>query len=347
MSRLFTILVLSTFSIACAHTDKLDIEHAGPAIPTELVVVGEVDFHLPGAESWNQYEKVYDLLKILDSIDGIDAVAPWEYHVINPPGTPGDLLTRSDLVPRTREMGVASEKLLLINIKVTERSQRQLTQATKKEHTSHAKSYAASILLELELTHPAGNKVIARTRREHDVDRFVDVPDYDQRPTTSRLFRTTIQNFFHRLLREGVITPSAPALPEKGIIGVKDNPQPVTTYRHNGKSLKDTLQSLDELTREARLYTRFRYFDPQMNLLEFRRWHKLPAGVTVVADTTKSKIGHHIVCANSLPITHAFQWNRTRRRTPIQTITVYEKGIRYRIDMKTGKRSAAADRCGN
>jgi hypothetical protein len=341
MSRRFTFLFLVGICFACAHTDPIDVLHEGPPIETQLIAVGTVEVHLAQTKPWHHYEKIHDLLNALNSLKRIDAMAPWEYHVIAPVSCPGELLTQSDLAVKAKSFGVQVENILVINARITEETQDQLTVASKHDFKARARSFKSTVSLELELTHPAGNRVIAIFSDKRKEDRFANVPDYDHRPTASSLFRSSIKSFFTELLKRGVILATAPPLPLRGGLKLRENPAPVLTYKHLGRSLRDRLKSLDSLTREAQLYTRFRYFNPHMTLLELRGWKTLPPGLSVKEDTRGNLTGKHIVCINEKAVAHIFQWNRLHRRNAVKTITYIAKTGREQLIPATGKRKVA------
>jgi hypothetical protein len=314
-------------------------------VEIELIAVGELQLNLVNSQSWHHYEKLIDLLNILGDQSRVDAMAPWEYNVVSPPRTPGDLMTRSDMAPRAQELGIDKDTIVVLNVTLTEATEQQLTEATRKQIKSLSRRYKSDLTIVLELTHPTSDTVLARLSRSAHEDRFSDVPDYDQRPAVTHLIRTSVAIFLTELTARGVIAPRATPLPPKMALQFKENPRQVLTYRRRGISLMESLTGMDPLLREASIYTRFRYFDPQMDLRDFRRWQSLPLGLTLRFSAPPLAAGDHLICVNEAAMAWRFQWKRLVRRIRPTTFTVIRNGKALRIHPESGVTTPTNTRC--
>lgn len=280
----------------------------------EAIAVEVVDLRLREARSWHRWEKLRDVLAQVEARPRLDVIAPWEFHVIAAPPSPAGYLSKSDLGPRAESWGIEADRVVVLRAWLEERAHDQLaTLEGKRGVEAKARGYDSTVLVRLELLHPGTDRVLARYERSIVENRFLDVPEYDQRPQASALLRESLAAFLAAVVKAELVVESAP-LPT-GAPTVAESRSTVLDWRSGGPTLREHLQRLDPVLRKATLYARFRYFERDMSLLTFRARSKLPPGLILQAAAWPgSQPGDLVVCLGEQPIRHRFQWIRAWRR---------------------------------
>ncbi len=270
---------------------ELQVNYDGPTIDVEVVAVGHVDVRLRGARPWHRYEKLRDALQAIEADPRLDTIAPFEYERASRVIEPRDYVRFTTLGPRLESLGVPNKRLVVLEVELEEGVTQQHTKMDTKTGILEARRLASHIVVRAELLYPARNERLGRIIVHGGEDRFLDVPAYDARPTARRLLGEAVARLLSGLEAEDVIRPTAP-------IG----------FVPDGQTLHAHLATRDEITRESELYTRFRYFEPEMPFAKFRKLATAPPGV-LLGDTL-------VTSMDGEPVAHTFQWRRRWRRRP-------------------------------
>ena len=294
------------WAVGCGPEHVRILHEPDAPIPIEGVVVGRVEIRLPNSASWHHYARTRDVLRQIEAIDGLDAFASWDYQVAQQPATPREYLTQTTLGPRTRALGVDPSRLAVLEVSVEDRTHAQHTALEGRDRSAEARGYGSEVLVRATLSWPARDTILATTERAITEDRFVDVPEYDERPQVTALVRETIAGLLEVAIDEELIVPAAPETPRTD--GLLESAAPMLTHRAGDRpTLAERLATKDELLRESELYASFRYFHPDMDLPTVRRLGRSPGGL-LLAD------GSLVVCLGPHRVRRTYEWRRIRRR---------------------------------
>ena len=326
---------LASLPIGCGGVAGLHVIHTGPPRPIEAIALAPLDLRLADIQPWNRYEKARDALAVIEAQPRLDAIAPWEYQRIDAPTTPREYLSQTNLGPRSRTLGIASDRVAVLELLVDERTRAERTRREGRRVVGESKQYVSSIRLEARLVHPASDTVLGRIERTLAEDRFLESPDYDDRPQVTALIRNGVADLLQGLLRAGAIRADAPerAPPPAALL---ESARPVLTWDDRGPSLLTAAADRDPLVREALLYARFRYFDPALTLGDFRAQLSAPAGLHVQAPGPLTVLhpGDVILCLAGRRVQWSVQWRRAWRREPPATATVQRAGKRVQVRLR-------------
>ncbi len=344
LSHLVAACVLAGVTASCGGVEGLQVIHEGPPVPLEALAVERVDYRLRTATSWDRWEKLRDVLAEIHKRNGLDAIAPWEFHVIRAPASPAGYLTKSDLELRAKGWGIPVSRVGVLHASVEEQVYDQtIVLEDKGYETGRAGRFGSHILVRLELIHPSSDRVLARFQQAIVEDRYRDVSDHDPRPQATAALRNSVAVFLEALVDEEVIVEQAPPDPIARP-AVAESLTAVLDHRAGGPTLREHLRTLDPILRTAMLYSRFRYFEPEMSLTTFQNRSKLPPGLILKSKQWGTgKRSDLIVCANAHAMHYRFQWVRAWRRGTPKRPTILRPGslnIDWSADSKRPSSSA-------
>ena len=342
-----SVLLLGLLAAGCGSMTGLTVHADGPPARIEAIAVESVDFRLETAQSWDRFEKLRDVLAVIEAAPGIDPIAPSEFHVIERPPSPAGYLYKSDLGPRAEELGMNPDWVGVLRVSLEDRTLNQLASLEGKGQKAQKRAYASQLVLRIELSHPGSDRRLATVERTLIEDRFEDVPEYDPRPRATALLRETLAEMLETLVDEEVIQPAAPAMPEGLRLQVAESRTSVLDYRSKGASLRQHLAALDPVMRQSILYARFRYFEPDLPLARFRELALHPPGLLVLSgDWQDVRPGDVLLCIDGRPLRTTFQWTRRwRRNAHPTTMTRWRDGQAMTVHRGSPVMNAASEPC--
>lgn len=316
MQPLSSITMAGVFAlIAGCATPGLEVGYQGEPIEIDAVVIGHLAMHLDGANSWNHYEKLRDALAVIERRERLDAIASFEFERRSTLLDPRDWLRFTTLGPLLKRLKIPEERVIVLMVDLQEGHSKQKTTLDTlrgEKGMRQAKGFYSHVTVRVEAFHPTSDKFLARMGRGRGEDRFADTPDYDNRPAAKATLVDAVDALITSLVEEEIIVPSAPVSP-RPLPAIVESPVPVLSAGEDGKRLADHLKTLDPLMQESTLYTRFRYFDPQMSYDAFHRMAEAPPGLWL-GDKLATE-------ADGTPIHHTFQLTRMWRRSEVKSLT--------------------------
>ncbi|MFT7622030.1 MAG: hypothetical protein ACI9WU_001195, partial [Myxococcota bacterium] len=177
--------ILSTlwllYLCSCAGTVS-EIAYDGPTLPVEVIALGHVDVRLQGATAWQKFEKLHDVLQVLEAADALDAVAPFEFERASRLMDPRDYLRFTTLGVRMDALGVQGERIVVLEVEMEEGLAQQHTAMDTHKEILEARQVASEMVVRVRALHPGSNQILGSIQLRTGEDRFLDVPDYDARP---------------------------------------------------------------------------------------------------------------------------------------------------------------------
>jgi len=290
----------------CASSNVV-VQYDGPTLKVEAAAVGVLELQVIGARPWQHYEKLRDMLAAVEKRERLDAIAPWEYAAAKQPSSAEDYWRHTTLGPAAERMGIPRERVIVLHAQIEERTSRSATDMeTPNVRIRQGRGFNSTIIARVQALHPATGRPLGSIERFVVEDRFSDVPDYDPRPLIKPLLTSAVDQLIDGLVDAEVLVEAAPEAPDPPD-DMSENPSRVLIHAVDGATLQAHLDKVEPIMREAALYTRFRYFEPDMSLQRFQHLLKQPRGV-FLGSKLVTEVGGQ-------PAQHTFQWRRAVRRS--------------------------------
>ena len=195
------------------------------------------------------------------------------------------------------------------------------------------------------LVHLGEGVVLSTIQTIRPEDRFVDTPDYDPRPALTRAVRQTVRQLVSSTIEAEAIKVAPPLIRSPRNVFLEP-PTRIYSATRNGQTLNDVMSPKDPVLRHAFLYARYRYFDPQLSLAEFKRLKTLRSGLYVRRTAGQRwQRGDVVLCAGKRPVTSTFEFARFRRFRPSAPIVFRRNNQTWRLNPHDNTRVPAPATC--
>ncbi len=322
------VAALAWTSIACLWSGgcstglQSELRGRNARIPTAAIALGAFDLHLTGVTSWQHYDRQRDILRVLEH-SPFDAIAPSEFRSVFRPTKPDQWLKHTSLPPRVREMGLAIEEVVILEITIESTYSEQHVDLTARkvlENSTQANTSQGRLQAYVVLHHPSSNRTLMRYSRVQSENRFTEIDETDARPEMTRFLNQVLKELLS-LISEQRILAVVPPRRTKPPPRVRENPMAVLDHGYDSKTLRTYLKNMDTTLADAMLYGRVRAHDKTLSTDRFSSDRNAPLGVEALENTGSVTKGDRIVCVDGKPIIGTWQWRRAFRRGPFRQVT--------------------------